>query len=136
MLKLNAIMETFKRLNRIMDEISIISIDSQILGKKPQQMEKKLQNYIKGNLLIDEASQLIEKLENDVKKINITKIDRTQINDIDKYIDLLEISNPHFNEILYIIETLYANSVSLPTSMQITDNVDQEIIHEIEEVTV
>ncbi|XWV24965.1 hypothetical protein QJ856_gp0814 [Tupanvirus deep ocean] len=124
-----------KRLNGIMEEIALISIDTQNLGKKPLQMEKKLQNYTKGNLLIDEATQLIEKLEQEIQNIDFSKADKSQINKVNEYIDLLQRTNPRFDEVMYIVEQLKAISSGLPLTTEIHDNIEQEVVHEHEEIT-
>ncbi|XWV26215.1 hypothetical protein QJ857_gp0861 [Tupanvirus soda lake] len=124
-----------KRLNSIMDEIALISIDTQNLGKKPLQMEKKLQNYTKGNILIEEATQLIEKLEQEIQNMDFSKADKSQINKVNEYIDILQRTNPRFDEVMYIVEQLKAISAGLPVTTEIHDHIENEVIHEHEEIT-
>lgn len=120
-------METYtKRLNDIITQISIISIESQ----KKLSFEKKMENYNKGNLLINEATQLIEKLQDEIMNINTSKIDKSNISRLDEYINILSTNNPKFDEIIYIVKELYCMSSGLPLTAQINDNVDQEVIYE------
>lgn len=114
-----------KRLNNIMAQISMISIESQ----KKLTLEKKLENYTKGSLLINEATQLIEKMQDDIKNLDTSKIDKLNMVKINEFIKLLTTSNPNFDEVLFIVEQLRALSSDLPKITEITDNVDREIIY-------
>jgi hypothetical protein len=124
-----------KQLYDIMNEIRMIYIDSQNFGKKGVLLEKKLQNYTKGNLLIDQADQLIEKLEHDVQNLDMTKADKSNISKVKEYVDLLSRTNPRFDEILHMVEQLRAISAGLPKTAEAFDNIDQEVIYEEFEVT-
>lgn len=115
-----------KKLQDIMSQIQIIYMDS----KQKITFEKKLENYEKANLYINEAVQLIEKLQNDINNINNTKTDPAQIARVNQFIDMLSMNNPKFEEVLYIVQQLRAINAGLPTTTQITDNVEQEIIYD------
>jgi hypothetical protein len=113
-----------------MSEISMICIDSQ----KKLTLEKKLENYTKGTLLISEANELIEKLQNEITNMDTSKINKTNFGKVNEYIDLLSVNNPNFDEVLYIIEQFRAINSGLPVTAQINDNIEQEVIYEEHEV--
>lgn len=115
-----------KRLDNIMSQITLIYIDSQ----KKISLEKKLENYNKGNLLISEALHLIEKMQTDITNLAPSTVNKSQINKIGLYLEMLSMPNPKFDEIMYIIEQLTGVNSGLSTSTQIIDNVEQEVIRE------
>lgn len=122
-----------KKLKNILDQISMIYLDSQ----KKQTLEKKLENYNKSNILINEASQLIELLKKEVININIQQpsdSSKQSHSKINEYISLLENRNPRFDEVLYIIQQLKSMETELNSTSKITDHVDNEVIYEEEEV--
>ena len=118
-----------KRLSDIMSEITMICVDSQNL-KNRAGLEKKMEYYTKGNLLIDEATQLLTKLENDIARLDTTNADISQINRVNDLIDMLSEKNPRFDEVLYIVEQLRAISAGLPATMEFVDNIEKEIIYD------
>lgn len=120
-----------KRLSKIISEISLICIDSQ----KKLPLEKKLENYTKGNLLIGEATQLLEKMQNEITNIDTNKINKVNFAKIGELIDLLSTNNPRFDEVVYIVEHLRAISSELPITAQTNDNIDQEVIYEEHEIS-
>jgi hypothetical protein len=123
-----------KRLDKILNEISTIYIDSHQSSKTPTQLSKKLQNYTKGTLLIDEAVQLIEKLQEEIKNMDTTKADKSHSSKINQYIDLLSISNQKFDNVLNLVEQFRGICSGIPNSTEIFDNIDQEVIYEEQEI--
>ncbi len=123
-----------KKLEKNLKEIDMILIDAHNSGKFPVQLEKKLQNYKKGTLLIEETVQLIEDMKEEIKNLDITKADKTQNSKINELIDLLSIPNQKFDQVLYLVEQLRAICAGIPTSSKIHDITDQEVIYEELEV--
>ena len=121
-----------KRLNTIMNEIQMVYIDSQNLGKKPVQLEKKIQNYTQGTLLINEASELIEALEHEIQNLNMAKADKSLITKVNEFNDLLSRTNPRFDEVMYIVDQLRSIDAGLPINAEILNDIEQEIIYEEE----
>ena len=115
-----------------MNEIQMVHIDSHNLGKKPRQLEKKLQNHAQGTLLIDEADQLINALEHEIQNLSMVKADKSLIAKVNEFNDLLSRTNPKFDEVMYIVEQMRAIDAGLPTSTEILDGIEQEIIYEEE----
>jgi hypothetical protein len=123
-------MATFKKLKDIMSQIQIIYIES----KQKISIEKKLENYNKANLYINEAEKLLEDLINNIKNLNTTNVDKSQISKVNHYIELLTSSNPKFDEIYFIVEQLMGIISGVPSTTSIIDNIDQEVTYEEEEI--
>ena len=77
-----------------------------------------------------EASQLIENLQNQISKLDTIKADNPRIEKINCFIDLLTNGNLDFDETMNIINELCAISAGIPTTTQIFDNIEQEVIYE------
>jgi len=127
-----------QRLNHIITQVKTIAIDSHNHNHKNKNLSKKLEDYNKTNILITEASRLIEKLENEIMAMNnVSATNDPQIgNNIQEFIDLLSDSTINFDENMYIIEQLKLINAGLPTTTQIIDNVqqDQSFVYEAEEL--
>jgi len=121
-----------KRLDEIMKEINTIHIEA----RNPEinrSLEKKLQNYNKANILVEEATQLLNKMEIDIQKLDANQIDSSSIFKINDWIEWLTDRTLKFDEVVYIITQLQAIASGLPSDAEFIDNVDQEIIYEEEE---
>lgn len=123
-----------KKLENILKDVDMILLDSHNNSKFPVTLEKKLQNYKKGTLLIDEAVQLIENMKEEIKNLDTSKADKSQSSKINQFIDLLSIPNQKFDQVLYLVEQLHTICAGIPTTAQIHDIVDQEVIYEELEV--
>jgi hypothetical protein len=123
------------RLKKIKSELMMIVMESQnYKNNTPKKMETKLQNYAQGNILIEESLNLITQMEQEIKNLNTSKIDKSQISKINEYIDILQNKNPKFDETLYIVEQLQMISNGFPLSNEIHDNIDGEVIYEEQEI--
>lgn len=125
---------TNKRFEQIIKDINIIQLDFQTPGIRPT-MEKKLQSYNKINKLVDEASQLLNRLETDVLKMETKVTNALQFGKINHWLEMLSNNkSPKVGEIIYIVEQFKAMQQEISSAPEIVDNVeqDQEIIYEEE----
>lgn len=122
---------TSKKLSRMMNEITAIYIES----KGKLSIEKKWQNYNKGCILIGEADELIQKLQNDIANLNINiKETDTLIENLDQFVDLLKSDKISFDQVMYIAEQLEIANKVIPNNANIIDGVEHEVFYEDEEV--
>lgn len=119
-------METSKRLDKLIEQISAIYIES----RNKQTLEKRLENYTQANLLITEANKLINDIQNFVVTLDMNKEDNSHIGKINEFIDMLSNNHLNFNETLSIVNQLMIISSGLPSDTQIQDNIQQEVIYE------
>lgn len=127
------------KINDSVKEIQMLYMESCQSKNKPMLFEKKLQNYTKCNILIDEAIKLISDLDSEIKNMDIQQISPLHLNayqsrKIDEYIDMLSTTNPKIDEILEITNQLRAISKGLPMTCEIIDNIEQEVIYEETEI--
>lgn len=117
-------METMnKRLDNVMREIQTIYVDS--IDKR--QLEKKLESYKKGSVLISEAMDLIKRMQNEISNLTETDIDNLQESRIDEFIDLLSSDDVNFDEVLYIINQLFAIRSKQPVITEVFDNINNDV---------
>lgn len=116
-------MENFNRFNTIRMELNLFY--SEIVDKKLT-LEKKLELCNKSKELINEANQIIVKMQNEISNLNISTSHEAQPNLCDDIINILE--NPHvnFNEILDIVKQLQSIKQSIPTSAEIINNFEND----------
>ena len=118
-------METSEqRLNQLLAEISVMCLES----KDKLSLEKKFQIYNKSNILISEASKLIEAMEKEISNIDTSKVDNTQMDKAHQFIDLLSSGCLNFDQIIYVVQQLKLISIGLPCRPKITDHIDRDII--------
>lgn len=115
-----------QRLTRLMDEIGMIYLQSK--SKEDQTLQKKLENYQNGTLLLSEAKKLLDELQNDVSTIDTSKISKSQITHAKKYIELLSAPNLNFTEVMRITTELKKMAAGIPTTTNVNDNVEKEVI--------
>lgn len=120
-----------KKLSKVMSQITTLHIES----RKKQTFEKKLENYTCCVQLINEATKLMDDMQNQISKLDTSNVDKSHLGKINGYIDLLTNNALNFDEIIYIIEQLIAISNNLPMTTQIYDNIEQEIIYEEQEIS-
>ena len=123
----------YRKLEKVMNQISFIHIES----RKKQTFEKKLEHYTQCTILINEALKLIDEMKNQITNIDSlgTKADNLQIESMHKWIDLLNNdAQLNFDEIIHIVEQLNCIATGIPTTTQLNDNIDQEVIYEEQEV--
>ena len=122
-----------KRLDQIMKDIDSIYINSKNPAGKLT-MEKKLQNYNKINGMVEEATQLLNKMEMDVQKMECGQMDQTQNMKMNDWLEMLSNGHLAMRETIYIVEQLQAMLLGLSSETEFVDNVDQEIIYEEQEI--
>lgn len=122
-----------KQLDHIMKEMDMIIVDSKNPNLK-QTIEKKLQNYNKVNALSEEATQLLNKMEVDVGRINGSHISQIQSMKINDWVEMLTSGHLKITETVYIVEQLQAMLDNFSPETDIIDNVDREIIYEEQEI--
>ena len=122
-----------KRFDQLIKEINTIYIDARNPQTRPT-MEKKLQTYKKINMLVEESTQLLNKMEIDIQKLDAGQFDPSHSVKIDDWLELLSSNQLKMEEVIHIIGQLQAMSEDLPSEVEIVDNVDQEIIYEEEDV--
>lgn len=113
-----------KRYSNIIEQLQLLAIQT----KSHNDLYKKDEDYLNAKKLIDEANIYLDSLEDKIKNINISSIQNiTQ--SIDDYIKMIDIPNPKFNEIIYVITHLQALYNKLPSSVQIIDNIENDMIN-------
>lgn len=113
-----------KRYYNIIEQLQLLVIQS----KSHNDLYKKDDDYINAKKLIDEANIYLNSLEDRVKNINISSIQNIS-QSIDDYINMIDVPNPKFNEIIYVITHLQALYNRLPSSAQIIDNIENDMIN-------
>lgn len=122
-----------KRIDQIMNEMDMIVIDSRNPSFK-QTLEKKMINYNKINLLSEEATQLLNKMEMEVGRLDGSHINQSQNMKINDWLDMLNKGHLKTGEIIYIVEQLQAMLQDISSEPDIIDNIEQEIIYEDPEI--
>lgn len=113
-----------KRYSNIIEQLQLLAIQT----KSHNDLYKKDEDYLNAKKLIDEANIYLDSLEDKIKNINILSIQNiTQ--SIDDYIKMIDIPNPKFNEIIYVITHLQALYNKVPSSVQIIDNIENDMIN-------
>ena len=113
-----------KRYSNIIEQLQLLAIQT----KSHNDLYKKDEDYLNAKKLIDEANIYLDSLEDKIKNINISSIQNiTQ--SIDDYIKMIDIPNPKFNEIIYVITHIQALYNKLPSSIQIIDNIENDMIN-------
>lgn len=113
-----------KRYYNIIEQLQLLAIQS----KSHNDLYKKDDDYLNAKKLIDEANIYLNSLEDRVKNINISSIQNSS-QSIDDYINMIDVPNPKFNEIIYVITHLQALYNRLPSSAQIIDNIENDMIN-------
>lgn len=122
-------METFnEKLGKIITDIELLYIDSKNVSKTPLSTEKKYQNYLKGSILIEEATRLLDKLQDEITKLDTSQADTSQISKINEYIDLLSKPGLSFDNVLQIVQDLKSISKGLPVGTKVHDYIEKEIV--------
>ena len=96
-------MENFNKFNEIRTQLNLFYLE--IINKKLT-LEKKLELREKSKYLVNEAKQLIMKMQNEISNMNSNTMNNSQTDLNDCMINILE--NPHvnFNEVLDIVKQL------------------------------
>lgn len=123
-------MENSDKLTEIMSDLEFIRLDSQ----KRLTLQKKSENYNKGTILLNEAYLLIDALQAEIDNLDTSKMDSSEIKNTKKLIDLLSMPNLNFKELMYISKQLKSISSGLKTTATITDNIENQVIYEEEEI--
>ena len=121
-------MESVHHLSEIWSRLCSICITHQI---EKVSFEKKIELYRKANILISEAKRSIEILQTEMKKLeNMENIEDKDINpqEIVNLIDLIDVPNPNFKEIVYIIRKLLSIQKKIPDTLEMTDAVEKNVI--------
>ena len=126
-------MENIKRLDQIINEMSLIYIDS----KQKLSMEKKIEYYVKTNSLINESSKLFEELEKTITSLDDNINDINNLNNsiqsdlnVDHLINLLS-EKSTFTEVSYVLQKLLAQHNNLLQSSE-SIIIDKEDIYDDE----
>ncbi|AGF85291.1 hypothetical protein QJ854_gp491 [Moumouvirus goulette] len=119
-------METkYKHLESLFKEIEFLEVNS----SHTQTYKGRMEDYECASL-INEASRLITELEKEISETTINnssdniKFDETQL---DEYIKMLSLPNPKFSDILYISEFLKKGSFLVPKSINIHENMENDV---------
>ena len=112
-----------KRLVELMDEIGYIYVQS----KNEQSLQKKLENYQNGMLLIDEAKKKLDDLQGEIVSLNMINGDKTLMANMKKLEELLS-PNLNFKEVMYIVAELKKIANGLPTTANINNNTQNEVV--------
>lgn len=115
-----------QKLVKLINAINIIYIDS----NKKSNLKSKLENYRKANILINEANNVIDQIQKDVQDIDISKIDRASNVNIDIFKDIINNGNPNIREVVYAIGQLKSIFTGIPSTQEIINHVDREVIYE------
>lgn len=122
-------MDPSKQLISIHNQIDTLFIES----RKNPNFEKKYEYYLQCQDLHRESTKLIDELQILVNGLG-TAPNRPTAEKINQYIELLEVDNLNFSEVLHIIGELNAYNNAIPHIVTVQDNMDQEIIYEEQDV--
>lgn len=127
--------DDFKKLEQLRKEMEMIVVDSKNPHMK-QTMEKKLQDYNRICALVEESTQLLNRMEMEINKINENHIDQIQNSKINDWLEMLMNKDRELriDEIYYIVEQLQAMLNSVSSETEISDNINPEIIYEKHDV--
>lgn len=117
-----------KQLKQILLTIESMYVDLKT-SNTPQTLEKKMTFYKKSNLLINEANNLIKKLESDINNVSIENTN-ANVSHIDTYLNLLSINNLNFDELINILAYLQSISNQYPDAVKIINDIDKEVLYE------
>jgi hypothetical protein len=117
---------TSKRLENILSDLSVICVESQ----RHTTLKQKFVNREKAQILVREATELLDNLQEEIKKFDEKNVNSGQLN---RYIDLLT-NNSNFDETLYVVNMLRSINAGVPTKSEITNNVEQEVIYEEQDI--
>ncbi|AGC01988.1 hypothetical protein H012_gp472 [Acanthamoeba polyphaga moumouvirus] len=119
-------METkYKHLESLFQDIEFLEVNS----SQTRTYKGRMEDYECASL-INEATRLITELEKDISESSIKdsqdniKFDEEQL---DEYIKILSLPNPKFSDILYISEFLKKGSYLVPKSINIQENMENDI---------
>lgn len=122
-------METFnEKLGKIIADIELLYIDSKNVPKTPSSTEKKYQNYLKGSILIEEATRLLDKLQEEIIKLDTSEVEPSQVIRIHEYLELLSKPGLSFDNVLQIVQDLKSISKGLPVGTKVYDHIEKEIV--------
>ena len=113
-----------KRLVQLMSDISLIYV----LSKEDQSLQKKFEHYQNANVLIPEAKKLIDDLQSEVYNLDMSKVDKSHTPNAKKLADLLTTPNLNFKEVAYIVKELKQMANGLPTTANVNDNMEKEVV--------
>lgn len=113
------------KLNGLIADIKALQLESM----ETKHMHKKHENYNKGALLIAEAKKCLDKLQEEIKNLQLVDVSKNDVRMIDQLIDLLDVPNPKITEILYVVTQLKSFESIMPTKAHITNDIQNEIIH-------
>lgn len=115
------------KLNNIFTEIQILCSEF-YENKGPMKLETKISYYNKSNLLINEANDLIKKIQTDIQTIldpkkefdNDMSVDKHLMNNVDTYISMLTKCDLNMKELFDII-TILQRITPTTNKVNITD---------------
>ena len=118
-----------QRLIEIISQVKVIYLDA-----KNKNFSQRLENYRKCNLLVEEASRLIDNLQNEITNMDLRKATREQIQQSEKSVEFLTIPNLRFDEAMYVMKDLRSVELGLPFNPEIIDHIEKQVVYEEQEV--
>ena len=78
--------------------------------------------------LATEAKDLIDLLKIEISNLDTSKVGKTQQSNIKKLEELLSCPNLNYDELMKIVQQFRSISAGLPTTTEIKDNVEKEVM--------
>lgn len=116
-------MENFNRLKEIHMQINLFYSD---VANKKLTLEKKLEFCRKSKPLINEANQIITKMQNEISNLNQNISNNLGVDYDDYMIEILENPHANFNETLDIVKQLQSINQSIPTTTEIINDFEND----------
>jgi hypothetical protein len=117
-----------RQLSDLITQIEVIFTDY----NNNNTLSKKITSYKKCDILLKEARKLIEELK--IEIINLDKITtlptRDQSEKAKVLVDLLQIPSTNFDAVISIVKDLKAIHNGIPTSAEIIENVESEVVYD------
>lgn len=123
-------MSAEKRLINLVTEISTIFNDSQVNSS----FDSQYKSYCELKLLINEASNLLDKLIKEISDLDLNKAHPSHIEQTNQYIDDLSSKNLTITELMDIVAHLKLLQTGFPTNTMIINNVQQHVIYEEQDI--
>ena len=118
--------EYSKKLTEIFNNLQTLYIEQKV-SNIPMTLEKKLELFHKNSVLINEANDLITKMDALVADVTVNNFNPQLLNNIDTYTELLE-ENLNINELMYILSNL--QTMSLKTSTCVVEDINNDVFYE------
>lgn len=117
-------MENSEKLAKLMRDIGLLYLDA----KKDTSLQKKLECYENGKVMINEAKTLMDLLHKEINDLDLSNVDKAKTGNAKTLVELLNMPNLNFREVLDISLSLKQIASGLPANVEKIDNMEKEVV--------